>query len=932
MEVDRKSIEKQLLSIMRSFLLELDAERALQGITLSASLERDLGIDSLGKVELLNRIEHTFAIQFDESAIITTDSLADFIPLIQKARPHTPSSIPAQFVSPTIDTIDLDLSSARTLVDVLSTYASIEPARPHIYLQDEHGEEQVIRYGALMSEAKKIAAGLHQRGIKVGETVAIMLPTSDEFFYAFCGILLAGAIAVPIYPPFRPDRVEEYAKREAKILNSAQVKILITITQTEVLSNILRTFVPSLKEVVTIKKLTATPSSLPNMQLTENDFALIQYTSGSTSDPKGVLLAHKNILANIRAIGQATPIQPNDVIVSWLPLYHDMGLMNWLVPLYFGIPATILSPLTFLTRPERWLWAIHFHRATLSGGPNFAYELCAQKINLNQLQGLDLSSWRYAFNGAEAVNPKTLDRFYQKFSPFGFKLESFAPVYGLAESTVGLTLPPMRRRPHIDRIQRGSFEQKRLAIPALEDKDYLEFVACGKPLPDHFIRIVDDSGHAVADRSVGNIQFKGPSAMQGYFHNPAATAEIFHDGWWDTGDLGYQIENELFITGRKKDLIIKAGRNFHPEAIEGIVNQLQDVRKGCVIAFGVSDPISGTEKLIVVAETYKVEKETLQHIRNQIIENLVNVLGIPPDVVVLAPPRTVPKTSSGKLQRSACKYAYIKGSLGKPPLPIKLQLMKLACMSIYKKIGQWCSTFGKLLYSAYIGTIVLLTVPFIWLSLFLTPRHIAATVCRAWARIFCRLTSCPIEIKGETNLNSKKPVIFVANHASHFDSVLLLSLLPPDVIFIAKKELLHTPIIRTFIKKLGFITVDRLDSQKSLESKNFIEFMIKQQRSIAIFPEGTFTYNAGLRPFKLGAFAIAVATQTPICPIALHGTRAILRDGCLPRPSKIRVTVGIMPETKEWSEVTRLHGLARTFIAEHCGEPVIDIIVAGPTR
>ena len=326
-------------------------------------------MNSLGKVELMHRIEKAFSVQLPESAISSADTLRDLMKIIASTRPTSAAQM-QQIISPTLKTISVDLSNAQTLQEILTAYFSTEPERPHIYLQGAEGTEQIISYGQLYREAQKIALGLHQRGIQPSETVAIMLPTSAAFFYSFFGVLLAGAVPVPIYPPFRPDRIEEYAKREAKILHNAQARILITFSHAATLSTILQTFVPSLKEVVTSENLQATIGSLPDIFVEPTDPVLIQYTSGSTGDPKGVLLTHENMLANIRAIGKAIPVKPTDVEVSWLPLYHDMGLMSWLGALYYGVPVTILSPLTFLTRPERWLWAIHYHRGTLSGGPN----------------------------------------------------------------------------------------------------------------------------------------------------------------------------------------------------------------------------------------------------------------------------------------------------------------------------------------------------------------------------------------------------------------------------------------------------------------------------------------------------------------------------------------------------------------------------------
>jgi fatty-acyl-CoA synthase len=934
MSNQRQKIENQLLTITREFLQQLSAERALQAISIDASLERDLGLDSLSKVELFHRIENTFSIQLPEKSMVEVESLNDLIKMIEKSKPGS-SQFHIKNVSPVLENSTLDLSIAKTLVDVFHIYQEKEPKRPHLYLQNEKGFDKIIRYEDLINEATKIAAGLQKKGIQPGETIAIMLPTSEEFFYSFAGILLAGAIPVPIYPPFRPDRIEEYAKREARILQNAQVRILITFSEAKILSNILQTFIPSLKDVTTVKHLQTHPEFFSPVTIESHDSALIQYTSGSTGDPKGVLLTHENILSNIRGIEKGIPIKKNDVVVSWLPLYHDMGLMSWMASFYFGIPLTVLSPLTFLTRPERWLWAIHYHRATLSGGPNFAYELCVKKIDPKNIEGLDLSSWRFAFNGAEAIHPTTLKEFHKKFSKYGFKYETFAPVYGLAENTVGLTFAPETREPRIDKIQRKLFETENKAVAVNSDnkQETLEFVGCGEPMEDHDIRIVDDQNIELAEREVGNIQFCGPSAMQGYFNNPAATQKIYHDGWWDSGDLGYLVGKEIFITGRKKDVIIKAGRNLYPEEVENVVSQISSVRQGCVVAFGVSDKDTGTEKLIVVAETYEYSKDARQKIRAEIIEHMAISLGILPDAVILVAPRTISKTSSGKLQRSACKQEYLDGKLTQFRLPAKIQMAKLTLLGVGKKILSGLSYAGKLVYAFYIGLLLMIGMPILLLNLWIFTRHTAAKILQVWSKIFFILAFCPVKVQGRKYLKAHSHMIFVANHASYTDALILLSILPTDIIFIGKKELLNSKILKFVFKKLGYLTVDRMDFSKSIENKNKLEKAAQQGQSIVIFPEGTFSYATGLRPFKLGAFMIAAETKTPICPVSIQGSRSILRGAnLLPKPGRINVTISkpIIPKNTQWDEMIRLHRLVRAEIAKHCGEPVIDVIVSGP--
>ena len=930
------NLDKKLLAIVGDFLSEFKSERALSHLTLNASLEKDLGIDSLGRVELFLRIEKAFAVKFEDSLMIEADSLQDIAKALEKANPSIGTT--SMDFAARLEETKFDPSTCHTIIDVLLGHVKKEANRPQVYLQDEHGQETVIRYGQLFEMAKKVAIGLHAEGLHRGETVAIMLPTSAQFFYAFLGVLLAGGIPVPIYPPLRADKIEEYAFREASILNNAEVRILITFDKTESLGKLLRVFIKSLNTVATVDYLMSLSGSLPHFNLQSNDPALIQYTSGSTSAPKGVLLSHYNLLSNIRTYGRAIHISPTDVGVSWLPLYHDMGLIGaWLGSLYHAFPLTVLSPLSFLNRPERWLWAIHYHRGTISGGPNFAYELCVRKIDDSSIQGLDLSSWRLAFNGAEAVNPRTLERFLKKFAPYGFKAETLYPVYGLAESTVALTFPPLNRPPKIDTILREPFETLKIAKQQVENdslkksEDLLEFVSCGKPLPEHAIRIVDEKGLPVQERIVGSLEFKGPSAMVGYYQNPLETAAVYHDGWWDSGDYAYLAEEEVYITGRKKDIIIKAGRNLYPQEIEEVAAEVHGVRKGCVIAFGVLDPKWGTEKLIVVAETHDVKKEEKQKIRQEITEKISVILAIPPDEVILIPMRTIPKTSSGKLQRSLCKQYYLEGKLGKSKLPIQIQFLSLFLKGFFISLSKYFQKLLQGIYTLYVALLLLIFIPILMLGVNILPPLTSATFARFLMRLLLFFAAVPIKVDGKENLKTGIPTIYIANHASYIDSLILFSILPANVAIVGKKELEKWPIIKTLVKKLKFPTVDRLDFTKSLKDTDNLIHLLKEGRSLAIFPEGTFSYALGLRPFKLGAFKIAVDTKTPICPIALQGTRGYLRGNrLLLMRQAIQVSIGevITPKGQDWNEVMDLHAKTRAFIEKNCGELSIDLVAA----
>lgn len=930
--VQSQDIEDQLLSITRQLLVDLEHQRALNVVSMSADLQRELGIGSVEKAELLHRTEQAFNIVLPEILLTEAESLQDLANAVKKANPLLQRPLGAHV--PVLNASMIDPLSAKTLVDLLYQYGTQEPNRPHIYLHDSHGEEDIISYGKLLESASAVAQGLLQRGLSSQQTVAIMLPTSHEFFSAFFGVLLAGGIPVPIYPPFRANLIEEYIKHETKILTNAMTHTLITFPAVSTLSNVLRQYVGCLQHITTVSELSIAQDLIPLPTLNNHDVALIQYTSGSTGDPKGVQLSHANLLNNIRCIGQVLKIQPTDVVVSWLPLYHDMGLIGtWLGSLYYGVPITIMSPITFLTHPEKWLWAIHYHRGTISAAPNFAYELCLSKISEKKLVGLDLSSWRFAFNGAEAIYPRTLDRFIKKFSPYGFKATSLAPVYGLAENSVALTIPDLGKEPTIDRVDRAIMDETNIAKPSIPNtKNIHEFVSCGKPIPGHAIRIVDDQDNELPERYVGHLQFQGPSAMQGYFQNRTATEAAYHNGWWATGDLGYLADDNLYITGRAKDVIIKSGRNIYPQEVEDIVEQVAGVRKGRVIAFGTADKRKGTEKLIIVAETHERNKDLQDALQAAIIERVATTIGIPPDEVITAPPETITKTSSGKLQRNACKKAYEQGRLIHRHRPMILQMSKLIVTMIAKKCLGYFSTIIKLIYTTYLFSVIAVCLLPMWGSIMILPYKAASHAMKYWSRLIFILLGCPIKVSGKKFLKLKQPMIFVSNHASYVDSLLLIAVLPAGVRFVGKKEILNGAVLRSFVKHLRYLTVDRLDFLNSLQDMGQIKSSLDEKNSILIFPEGTFTSSKGLLPFKLGAFKLAAETHIPLCPIALRGTRTMLTgSNKLFSPSFLRIWVGepIMPESEEFNEAIRLRAVLKQQISEHCGEGTLHLVRAG---
>ena len=452
--IGRDNVETAVLDTVRALLNELGSNDAAQRVSLRSSLDRDLGLGSLERVELLVRLEASLGLRLPETFAQDSETPADWVRAALATRTSSRSRARWPIRQPSNEGAPAP-ASARTFADVLRVRAEQDPARVHIHLLDGDAGQD-ISHGELLERSTRVAAGLVSSGLNPGETVAIMLPTCEDFFSSFLGVMLAGGVAVPVYPPARPSQIEEYIRRQVLILRNARVRFLVSFDRVRTVANVLEGELPTLREVLSADELAARGSHrrLPAIETPETFF--IQYTSGSTGHPKGVTLTHANVLANIRGIGFAVEVRPSDAVVTWLPLYHDMGLIgSWLFSLYYGLPITVLSPLDFLVRPERWLWALSDSAGTLCPAPNFAFELCVRKIRDEAMEGVDLSKWRVAINAGEPVLAATLERFAERFGPWGFDRRSFMPFYGLAESyrSVSVRVGRAGRAVAADRIQ-----------------------------------------------------------------------------------------------------------------------------------------------------------------------------------------------------------------------------------------------------------------------------------------------------------------------------------------------------------------------------------------------------------------------------------------------------------------------------------------------
>ena len=954
-QFDAVADEERVLEVVRELLAELGHTSALRSANMTSHLDRDLGLGSLERVELLLRLEKSSGVRLDEEVLAGADTVQDLITALGAGN-HAPSASGVDAEAPARATpISFSglaslpdghaegIPAAETFQEVLRHRGRADGSRTHLTFYEDEVENNSLTFGELLEGAERVAADLAQRGIGRGDTVALMLPTSPDFFLAFAGTLLAGATPVPIYPPFRADRIAEYAERQSAILANAGARLLVTFREAVSVAKLLKPLVPSLEGVVTAESLVQSRAAAPlGLQLHSraSDLALLQYTSGSTGNPKGVMLTHANLLANVRAIGEALGIRNDDVGVTWLPLYHDMGLIgSWLMPLYFGMPIVVLSPLAFLSRPARWLRAFHRYRGTMSAAPNFAYELAAAKISEEEIQGLDLTSWRAGLNGAEPVLPATLDRFAARFAKCGFRRETLLPVYGLAEASLAVTIPPVGRGPLVDRLDRAAFTQEGRAVPAAdasaEDSNVISFVSAGPPVPRHEVRIVNDRGGEVEDRTEGQLWFRGPSATQGYYRNEAATEALLPEGaaagWVNSGDRAYRAAGEIYITGRVKDIIIHAGHNLYPHEIEDIVARVPGVRKGCVVAFGAADPTAGTERLIIVAESREANSaaDARARLAQTITKQVAEILGMPPNVVEVVPPNAIPKTSSGKLRRDATKQRYLSGALDSDAPPAWLQLARLAAASSAGQIRGALRRIAHVAYGCYaIAAFVLLLFP-AWMYVMISPsRKSAARVTTAALRVYVKVAGWRVSVKGREYLVENAAHMLVANHTSYADIVVLMAALGTDYHFVAKAEVMSMPFFRTFLRKLGHFSFRREDQQERLQQAEQIEDALRRGESVFVFPEGTFTAQSGLRPFHLGAFKAATAAQREIVPIALEGTRRILRDGTwLPRPGRVTITISqpIHPptSTEDWQQIVRVRDSARETIARLAHEPVL---------
>lgn len=558
----------------------------------------------------------------------------------------------------------------RTIVEALERAAGrAESGRGYHFHQEEGRAEPFFSYAGVERASARHGGALQALGLRKGDRLAIILPDNDDFLFTFFGALRAGIIPVPIYPPTGLGQFRGYLESTRHVVARSGARAIVTTPTIQRLLGGVEASCPALRKILSIHEVQAAREELYPVRVSPDDTALLQFTSGSVARPKGVVISHASLMANVEGINrQGLRVGPDDVAVSWLPLYHDMGLIGFVVaPLVQRVPVILLPPLTFLRRPAVWLRAISRHRGTISYGPNFAYALAAKRIRPADLEGVDLSCWRVAGCGAEPIRPETIETFVRTFAPAGFSRAAFVPSYGMAEATLAVSFETRGEGARVDDVHGPSLHEEGVAKPiSPEHPEAVRLVRCGQPIDGHTIGIfpLDDTlcEQPLPERAIGEIRLRGPSLMQGYFDDPVRTAEVMAGGWFHTGDLGYLADGDLVVCGRAKEVIIVNGRNFYPHDIEWAASRVLAVRKGNVVAFGV--PEQDRERVVVVFETNLAEDERPQA-RSDVRQVIQEAIGLTVDEVITVNAGVLPKTSSGKLQRLLTRALHERGALDK---------------------------------------------------------------------------------------------------------------------------------------------------------------------------------------------------------------------------------------------------------------------------
>ncbi len=554
-----------------------------------------------------------------------------------------------------------------TFTDVLKEFYEREPERVSVTLQHPNQPDFSITYRELIERSGDYAAAYAEAGVRPGDVVILILQHGKDLVYSFWGAVLLGAI--PSMMPFLTEKLtpERYRADLAALFSHSLPTGLVTYPEFEAdVKMLVAESGHTVREVFITDRIARRDgldwSSLPGMKCNEADIVLLQHSSGSTGLQKGVALSHRAVFNHLDAYGEAIRLTRGDIIVSWLPLYHDMGLIAcFLMPILRGVPVVQMSPFDWVRAPWRMLRAISDYRGTLTWVPNFAYNFCAQKIRDRDLEGVDLSSWRASINTSEPVKFKSHEMFHERFKSYGLRLETLQTSYGMAENVFAATQNDLSKLPYVEEIDRESFISEKMARPAFDGRPSIQMMSCGQPIPNTIMRVVDSKGRDLPERHIGEIVLKSNCMLNEYYNRPDITKKAFlPGGWYMSGDYGYMFNGEFFIAGRKKDMIIVGGKNVYPQDLETLACEVPGVHPGRTVAFGLFDESQGTEEVVIIAEVDSRDEAEHERLADEIRKYVTKNSAIAVRHVRVVGPKWVLKTSSGKVARAANKEKFIK--------------------------------------------------------------------------------------------------------------------------------------------------------------------------------------------------------------------------------------------------------------------------------
>ena len=539
------------------------------------------------------------------------------------------------------------------------------PEQVAVYLQFSGREDLPLTRKQFLRGASSYARTLEREGIRPGEVTVLILQHGEDLIYSFWGAILHGAI--PSIMPFLTEKLspERYRADLAALISVTKPAAIVTYPEFEPEVR------AALREGDSVRSVIATHQvelqseleldSLQGFQRGPEDIVLLQHSSGTTGLQKGVALSHQAVFNQLHAYGKSLSLTENDVIVSWLPLYHDMGLIaGFLMPILSGIPLVIMSPFDWVRAPYKLLHSITKYRGTLTWLPNFAYNFCAQKIRDRHIEGVDLSSLRAVINCSEPVRWESHVAFYERFKGYGLKPEALQTSYAMAENVFGVTQSRLGSLPVVEELDRESFMVERVAQSPFDGRPSMKMMSSGQPLENVRIKVLDESGNEVPDRVIGEISLQSDCMLTGYFNRPDLTEKAFRDGWYLTGDYGYVSGGELFVSGRKKDMIIVGGKNIYPQDLESLTYEVPGVHAGRSVAFGLYDETQGTEEVVIIAEGDSEDPDEQQKTADAIRLHVTKNSAIALRHVKVVGPKWILKTSSGKTARSANKEKFLR--------------------------------------------------------------------------------------------------------------------------------------------------------------------------------------------------------------------------------------------------------------------------------